>query len=206
MCINRSFILAVQTQKVCDERVLVCVCWGWGQYTSLSASSPAAHGPPLRNITRCGLSPCAGQLQQSWPGTDRWRCWWALWGKDGGGRIVLMSWGCETGLNTSTIVCQAPPAPPSEAHNPPKWLPRRVSGSPAARKDDHVPKAQSDQCKWKKSSEGDEECSTIKTVAKSNTPSVTSVTMGLTIRYRKFRVGHKGSRNVTFQQQDHERE
>lgn len=67
-----------------------------------------------------------------------------------------------------------------------------------AREQRNLPKPQSGQWKWKKNSEGDEECLTIKMLAKNNTQSV--------LKKLPSWFGHKGSWDIKFQQQDNETE
>lgn len=180
-----------------------------GPDTSLSASSPAVRVPPPHNTTRCDSSPCAERLPRSWPGTDQWHCYWGLWGKRQGGRTVLKPWGCETEQKSSLLTVSNRPPIPCETHTQSPKLPSRWGNrTPALRskcsqKEGNLPKPRSDECKWKKTSEGEEECLTVKVLAKNTRQGV--LKMLLTVCDIKFQSGHKGSPHMAFQQPERKR-
>lgn len=133
----------------------------------------------------------------------------AFGGKDDGGRTVLMPWGCETEQKTSpqsvSTVC---PSPVKHIHKSQKQLPRRVNRTPALRskcsqEEGYLPKLQLDEWKWKKNSEGDEECLTIKMLAKNSTDCAEDVTYHL---LHKVPFWPWGQLEHSFQRQDNGRE
>lgn len=110
--------------------------------------------------------------------------------------------------NIRNTACQDRPPIPSEAQTHiPKATSHRLNNTPAShsicsQEEGNLPKAQFDQCKWKKNSEGEEECATIKMMAKNNA-GCEGVTYHLS---QKGSARPQGSCLVTIQQQDNERE